>query len=54
MADSKSEYCLQGADFFAHSVYSLKNKNDNQKFNYLNAQNNIIIKNYPYISEKIQ
>lgn len=55
MVDSKSEYCLQGADFFAHSVFSLYNKKDYQKFNYINEQNKIITKNYPYTlkNEKI-
>lgn len=49
MEDSKNDYCLQGADFLANTIYRLYNKKDNEKFNYINDQKNIVTKEFPFI-----
>lgn len=49
MENSKKEYCLQGSDFLAHSIYRLYNQNDNKKFNYIDNRKKIVKKEFPYI-----
>lgn len=52
MKNSKNEYCLQGADFFAHAIYRYYNKKDSKKIDYINQKKKIITKTFPYILNK--
>ncbi len=48
MKDSKTDYCIQGADFIANALYKFYNKKNDKWVNYITVKKCINLKFLPW------